>query len=159
MGEESRKRRRKNLFEQNDGLCYWCNRETVYNPSDSLNPRMATIDHIKNKISKRYSSNENQLTVLACRRCNNLRSKFEDAFYFAIDESLKPKQPHPKGELLEKATRKLGSKLVKFLEDGGKLDASGIETKNSTRLKRIFNILRVVKNIKNLRKMPKESVK
>jgi len=131
MGGESIKRRRRKLHDQHDGKCFWCGCVTVlcedatYNEDD-----LATLDHIRNRIGKKMNNSLNNITVLACKRCNNLRGKYEDAFYFAIDPANKPNQPHPYSDEMVVLHNRLSNGILAFLDKGGTLE---VEDKNASK--------------------------
>lgn len=63
--------------------CYWCGRKLVLtNIKNGILPKnAATIDHLYSRLSPKRSlpnTNNEIRHVLACRRCNHKRGKFED---------------------------------------------------------------------------------
>ena len=150
MSDEQR--RRKNLWNKNKN-CYWCNEPTklLENPSGSLPPDTATLDHIRNRLGNRNTDHPS-ITVLACYRCNNLRGKYEQLFYFELDPTKKPTQPHPDGELLIKLDSRVTNALLGFLEFGGSLNSQGSKPASKLRRK-IKNWLKQIKIIRSKTKV------
>lgn len=73
-------RRRLALF-QADPHCHWCGRLTVWWAETGPGPdNAATIDHLRSRLDpKRGKRGGGPHTVLACRRCNQLRATYEVA--------------------------------------------------------------------------------
>jgi len=74
-----RKVRREVLFKKNP-YCFWCGRKLVKpEKCDSqTQENMATLDHLRTRYNKKYrripNINKEKRIVLACYRCNQLRS-------------------------------------------------------------------------------------
>lgn len=93
---KSKRKRRENLWINEDGKCYWCGRETFLPPKGDPkalpSPDWATVDHIRTRLDKnrRDQNIENApRTVLACWECNNLRGRLHQLaiqeYIFLVD--------------------------------------------------------------------------
>lgn len=73
-----KKKRRADLFRENDGKCHWCGCQTVLPEESGIFPHaqeprnLATIDHLYDRFDERRGGQG--VWVLACKRCNNRRS-------------------------------------------------------------------------------------
>jgi hypothetical protein len=85
MGGQNKKRKIR-LWNQ-DPHCHWCGclTELICDPEikpGQVNPKMATVDHLRTKYDPNRWTNNNgkeERTVLACFKCNNDRAAKENA--------------------------------------------------------------------------------
>lgn len=77
-GTEQLRRRKRRLFERQEGRCFWCHCTMdfgVHRLGRYMPPNLATIDHLDDRFSpERGRHAGEQRTVLACWKCNNDRS-------------------------------------------------------------------------------------
>lgn len=70
-------RRKLKLWNQQHGLCHWCNCEMIH-WTDSRRNRIATVDHLRDRYDPTTRGDPNpdreQRWVLACWECNQRRS-------------------------------------------------------------------------------------
>ncbi len=85
-----RKRRKLLLrWEQQKGLCHWCEKPTILimrPPSQGMRfflpvPNEATLDHLRSRLhpDRLEPANGEIRLVMACRQCNNERGQAEEA--------------------------------------------------------------------------------
>lgn len=74
-----RKFLREKLYQEQNGICYWCERQTILQDFPAFsdgppNPLIATLDHLYHKCHPlRYVDNIKK-HVMACYECNQERS-------------------------------------------------------------------------------------
>jgi 5-methylcytosine-specific restriction endonuclease McrA len=69
---DKRKQRYKTLWDEQGGLCYFCDRPMRYRPSGYTHGKDGTLDHLIPR--SKGGSNKMENLVLACCVCNNLKS-------------------------------------------------------------------------------------
>ena len=102
MGETQRmKRRKKRLWEENEGRCYWCGVQTILgNRGGGRSPKQyATIDHLRSRYHPArcepvFNAPEPR-TVLSCYARNNKRAKIEQQ-HMPIQELWRRSNSRPK---------------------------------------------------------------
>ena len=80
MSAKIRKRREK-LWTEVEGKCYWCGVDTVMPERGKHNAKpfdnLATVDHLRSRLHNNLRQEPNdsneERTVLACWKCNNIR--------------------------------------------------------------------------------------
>lgn len=96
------KRRRKRLFHEQGGKCYWCRCQMVL-PKGFIKyppPNQATIDHLDDRFSElRGTLGGQERTVVACRKCNNKRGR-ESEMQAPIEELRRRSKNHKSARAL-----------------------------------------------------------
>lgn len=98
---EQRQRKRKALFEEQGGLCYWCD-VTMLLPTDGMHinhppKNLATLDHLRDRFHpgrREPAQNNERRIVLACWGCNNQRGR-ESQQQQPIEELRRRSMRHP----------------------------------------------------------------
>lgn len=85
MGTHSLRRRRVNLWNKENGKCFWCGCDTILPPQGissrtkrEIPDNEATIDHLRTRFDENRQepgNGQETRTVLSCRKCNNDRGK------------------------------------------------------------------------------------
>lgn len=98
MSKNIRKRRTK-LWNEKNGLCYWCGVKTVLPPRGSNRHLptndLATLDHLRTRLDDLRqvpNTTNEERTVLSCWRCNGIRGALLQKPYQTI--SIKVKKKH-----------------------------------------------------------------
>lgn len=85
MSTKNHPRRRLKLWQEQNGLCYWCRQPTVITKNGQkkgMYPlNMATIDHLRSRLhpDRREPARGQQRLVMACLACNQGRGHQEVA--------------------------------------------------------------------------------
>lgn len=83
MDKPRKKRQRAKLYEQQQGLCYWCRQPMVVPVHGRHKPRLpneVTVDHLDSRLSPERGLHAGSLRhVLACHACNGRRAADEEA--------------------------------------------------------------------------------
>lgn len=83
--QERRRRFKVRLWQEQNGLCYWCDSpmDLVFDPPKSKTPmdgNLATFDHLDDKFSPERGKHDGEIrTMLACLSCNNKRGAISQA--------------------------------------------------------------------------------
>lgn len=97
------RRRRRALFHQQHGICWWCKRpmelEAPVERHKPMPPRLCTIDHLRDRFdpTRREKASGDQRLVAACWQCNMERGSQRQA-QRPIEELHERAQRHPSRE-------------------------------------------------------------
>lgn len=86
MGKHSR---RKYQLWLRDPRCYWCGKVTVILDLAKIKKpplNLATLDHLRSRLSNERGSDYRVSTVLACLECNQNRAKVEEKQTLSIGQ-------------------------------------------------------------------------
>ena len=145
------KERRRKLFEEQEGKCYYCGNlmilAEVVNGGPPIAPNMVTLEHFDDRYSELRGTFQEPRTAAVCWQCNNDSNKIRQ-FMLPV-EDLKKQQAK---ETIFDPIGTIGSMPCEIYLGRLLNDPDGSKYKITKSLLRLFNITK--KRLKELQKLP-----